>query len=151
MAVRAHVGLGDGEDHLLAGTEPRQPLGALGIGAEARDELAADRSRHEDEQERAASCRELLGDDRELADAAATAAVRLGQVDPEEPVVADRVPERVGLLSAAGPIDEVLVAEARADVAHRGAQQAVLGGLVEVHRSLVVRWAVGPAFAVRRM
>ena len=57
-----------------------------------------------------------------------------GRCTREEAVVGDRLPELVGLAAGARLLGEVLVAELRREVAHRGPQHLVLGALGEVHR-----------------
>ena len=117
VAVGTRVGLGDGEHHLGPGGHWREPALLLRMGAELCQQLPADRGRHEDQQERAALRGELLGHDGELVEAAATSAVLLGEMNAEEPEVADRLPERVGSAAGARLLCVVLVPELPGDVA----------------------------------
>ena len=133
MRVGAGIGLGDRERHLLARDHPGEPRLALLVGAEPRDQLGADRGRHQDEQQRAPLRSKLLADDRELGDPPTTPAVLFGQVHTQEPVVRHRLPELGGVGAVADGGGVVVVPEARREVAHGRAQQLVLGGLDEVH------------------
>ena len=133
MAVRTRVGLGDREGHLLARREWLEPPVLLRVGPELREQLAADRRGDEDQEERTALRRELLGDDRELAQTAAATAMRLRQVDGEKPELGNGIPELVDLFTAAGTSGVVGVPELGGDVAHRAAQELVFGRVGELH------------------
>ena len=139
VAVRASVRLGDREGHLLAGGEARQPARALRLGPVAGDDLAADRGGDEHGQQRTARRRGLLAHDGELGDPRAAAAEALGEVDGEEAVLGERVPQLVDLLAGAHLRGEVLVPEVAGDVGDRAAQQRVLVALREVHADLLRR------------
>ena len=82
-------------------------------------------------QQRAALRGELLADGREVADAAAPAAVLLGDVDAEVAVPADLQPQLGGLAAAACLRGEVVAAVAAGQLGHLATQRDPLVGLGE--------------------
>ena len=118
MAVRAGVGFGDREHHLLAAAQAGEPTRALRVGPEAPDQLGADAGRHQHEEQGAALRGELLAHDHELAHATTTAAVLLRQVHREEAGTGDGLPQLVGLPARDRALVEVLVPERRCDLTH---------------------------------
>ena len=101
VGVGAGVGLGDRERHRAgAVADAGQPALLLLLGAVAADDGAADRRADDHQQQRAALRGELLADRGDVADAAATAAVLLGDVDAEVAVLADLQPQVGGLAAA---------------------------------------------------
>ncbi len=134
VAVGARVGLGDREHHLPTAAETREPARALLAGTEARDQLGADPGRHQHEEQRTSLRGELLAHHHELAQAATTAAVLLGQVHREESGLGDGLPQLLGLPAGDRALVEVLVSERRRDPAHGRPKHHVLVGLGELHR-----------------
>ena len=110
---------------------PGQPAPLLLLGAVAADDRAADRRAHDHQQQRAALRGELLADRRDVADAAATAAVLLGDVDAEVAVPADLQPQVGGLLAGAGLLGEPLAAVLPGQLGDLAAQRLALLGLGE--------------------
>src|SRR6266511_1397229 len=138
--VRAGVGLGDGEDHLLPPRrDRRQPARLLLIGAECGDERAATRRRDDDPQHRAARRAELLAHDRELRHAETAAAVLLRKVDADEARLGDGIPELRRLLARARLFPEVGLAELRSDSGDGLAEEFLLAGLDEDHERTLPR------------
>ena len=88
-----------------------QPGLALLVGAELGDHLGRDRGRHEQQEQRRARGGDLLADQGELGEAAAAPAVLLGDVDADEPGVAEGLPQ-LGAGAAGGGVFGV-VARAR--------------------------------------
>ncbi len=101
------------------------------LGAEPVDDRAADRRADHHHQQRAALRGELLADGRDVADAAAPAAVLLGDVDAEVAVPADLQPQLGGLAAAARLRGEVVAAVAAGQLGHLAAQRDPLVGLGE--------------------
>ena len=134
MAVRTGIGLGDGKDHLGAHRHGSQPPVFLGDGPERGDQLAANRRRYEDQEQRTPLRSEFFTDDGKFHHPAAAAVVLLGEVDAEEPEFADRVPELGGAFTRAHLLGVILVTELRGDVSDSGTQHRVFGTLGEVHR-----------------
>ena len=95
------------------------------------DDRAADRRADDHHQQRAALRGELLADRRDVADAAAPAAVLLGDVDAEVAVLADLQPQLGGLPAAAGLLGEVVAAVLRRQLGDLLAQLLALLGLGE--------------------
>ena len=113
VGVGAGVGLGDREGHRGgAVADAGEPPLLLLLGAVARDDRAADRRADDHHQQRAALRGELLADRGDVADAAATAAVLLGEVDAEVAGLGDLQPQLGGLLAGAGALDEPVAAVA---------------------------------------
>ena len=97
------------------------------------DDLTGDGAGDEQQEQRGPVGRRLLADDGELGQPGAAPAVLLGQVDAEEAVVAEGVPQLGGRLAGLGLADVVVGAELLGDGTHRLAQGPVLVGLGEVH------------------
>ena len=132
VGVGAGVGLGDREGHRAgAVAQAGQPLLLLRLGAVAGDDRAADRRADDHQQQRAALRGELLADRGDVADAAAPAAVLLGDVDAEVAVLADLEPEVGGLAAGAGLLGEVLAAVLAGQLGDLRAQLLALLGLGE--------------------
>ena len=108
-----------------------QPALLLLLGAVAADDRAADRRAHDHEQQRAALRGELLADRGDVADAAAPAAVLLGDVDAEVAVLADLQPQVGGLAAGARLLGEVVAAVLGGELRHLLAQRLALLGLAE--------------------
>src|SRR5262245_47288435 len=139
VGVRPGIRLRDRERHLCAAAEWREPALLLLVGSVPRDQLAADRRCHEQEQQRAPLRGQLLGHDGELTDTATAAAVLRWEVHRQEPMVRDRLPQLVGSLPAAHLLGVVVVAEPRREVPDRGSDHLVLGALGEVQVPLPSR------------
>jgi hypothetical protein len=135
MAVRAGVGLGDREHHLLARAQSGEPTSALLVGAEAGQQLSRDAGGHEQEEQRATLGRRRFAHHDEVAQTAAAPAVGLGKMDREEAGRGQRVPELLGASVGTGLLAEPVVPEARRDIGDRGAEHRVLVALAEVHLS----------------
>ena len=132
VGVGAGVGLGDRERHRAgAVADAGQPALLLLLGPVAADDRAADRRADDHQQQRAALGGELLAHRRDVADAAAPAAVLLGDVDAEVAVLADLQPQLGGLLAGARLLGEPLAAVLRGQPRHRLAQLLALLGLGE--------------------
>ena len=158
VGVRAGVGLGDreGDDGVPVG-QPGQPGRALLVRAVPLEHLDRDGTGHQQQQQRAACRRGLLGDDRELGHAGPAAAVFLRHVDPDEPAVGELLPQRLLRLAAAAVVGVVGAAVPGGDLADHRPQFRGLGALGEVGHGagLLVRRRPGIArarirWAVRR-
>src|SRR6185436_950339 len=106
------------------------------VGPVARDHRPADRRADDHHQQRAALRGELLADRGDVADAAAPAAVLLGDVDAEVAVLPHLQPQVGGLAAAAGLLGEVLAPVLRRQPRHLPAQLLALLGLAEAVHAL---------------
>ncbi len=134
VGVRAGVRLGDREHHLgRAGGQPGQPRLALLVGAELGDHPGRDGRRDEQQQQRRALRAEFLADQGQFGQPAATTAVGLGDVDPNESGFTKLGPQLIARRPRRGVAGVVLRPKAPGYGRDSGSQVAVLGGLSEIH------------------
>ena len=132
VGVGAGVGLGDRERHRAGAVgDARAASAASARRCRTGDHRPADRRADDHHQQRAALCGELLAHRRDVADAAAPAAVLLGDVDAEVAVLAHLQPQVGRLAAAAGLLGEVLAPVLRRQLRHLLAQLLALLGLAE--------------------
>lgn len=129
VGVGAGVGFGDAEGHGEGAVgEAGEPLLFLGVGAEAGDDGAADR-RGDDHHEEGRSCRsQLFQDYGEFGHAAASAAVLLGEVDPQVAELGGFGPQFAGVGAVAYDGGHVVAPVPLSECGDGGAQVLLLFG-----------------------
>jgi hypothetical protein len=133
MRVRAGVGLGDRERVVRrAGAQAAQPAILLLVARVPREDRAGDAGGDEQRQQRTARRADLLLDHRELEQAQPAAVVLRGDIDADEAVRGQRLPELGRRLTRLAHAREVRTAEAGGDVVHGAAQHDVLFALDEL-------------------
>src|SRR5262249_33619805 len=100
-------------------------------GAVLGEDRGGDGRRDHDQQERGTGGGQLLGDDRQLGDAAAPAAVLGRDVHAEVPELAGLGPQLGGVAAGARLLAVIPVAVLGAEVGDGGTQGLLLGGLIE--------------------
>ena len=134
MRIRSGVGFGDTEGHRDRSVgKPRQPPVALLVGAEARNDVAADGRRDNEHQQAGARRRDLLHHDRQLVHSCAATAVLLGKIHPDEAQFARLRPQFVGLATLTGAFAEVVLPVLGGQRGHRCTQIGPFSRFDEAH------------------
>ena len=125
---------------VIANTTLRWPAAMPGsqaffcaLAAVAGEDLAGDRARDQQQEQRGALGGGLLAHQRQLGEAGAAAAELLGDVDPDESLAAERLPQLGGGLVPLGVLGVVRAAVRGRDPGHRLTDGRVVRVLVKLH------------------